>query len=467
MTALTSHPLFWIIAAPAGAILVIWLAAGAIAAIPKALDWLRNARRRLGMESLPLLVFFFVAVMWSGLALTLFMGLGMLVLCVLWQVVPNMGDKAVLWEFRFKLAQLAVLTTVLGAVIALPITLTKLRLAREAGETAKDSLFNDKITEAAADLYAQRQVTKRNKKEGHYQYWEDDIVRRNAAIDRLFGLAEERPSEARRVSRMLSTYLRQLSRDFPPRHFSEDDFKPKADNEVIAPVRADMNEAVKTIGKLAGIKGVHPEELQIDLRGSNLQGVDLRECKFVGANFSGAFLQGADLWKSELIGCMFLGSELQGTRFGRSKILGTRFSHSNLSHASLDYSDFEQVSFADAVLTGANFQGSFFQNTEIFESGWDIKAKVMVTHGDKNKGPYFNGCAFKDMRIPSFISGSWGELVFADGSVDLGPLVQRSGAAGVESSAKRQKHWPEARLSSTEFEDQHSKWLRSRRGSNS
>jgi hypothetical protein len=317
--------LFWIIAASAGAILVIWLADGAIAAIPKALDWLRNARRRLGMESLPLLVFFFVAVMWSGLALTLFIGLGMLVLSVLWQLVPNMGDKAVLWEFRFKLAQLAVLTTVLGAVIALPITLTKLRLTREAGETAKDSLFNDKITEAAADLYAQRQVT-RQEGESFVNVWEDDIVRRNAAIDRLFGLVEERPSEANRVSRLLSTYVRELSREHPPLRVPENTspYALKKWALSLPPPRSDMENAVNALGSFTKqISELTSEELSIDLDHCNLQNMNLSDLDFQSASIRFVSASNTSFIATNLNGANLQGSELQVTYFKDASLRGT------------------------------------------------------------------------------------------------------------------------------------------------
>ena len=91
------------------------------------------------------------------------------------------------------------LTAVLGGIIALPLTLIRLNLAQE-------SLFNDKINEATKGLYARRQVTV-GEGENAKDHWQDDIVQRNAAIDRLAGLAKERSSEASRIARQLSVFV--------------------------------------------------------------------------------------------------------------------------------------------------------------------------------------------------------------------------------------------------------------------
>jgi hypothetical protein len=177
----------------------------------------------LGLDRVPPPLVVLAAFVWTVIACLLLMGLVGLVLdiatqAVIPQAAPSDGTatanalRTEQWAFRFRLAQLVALTTVLGAVIALPITLKRLQLAREAADHAEATLFNQKITDAAADLYAQRQVTRWAENNKAENGWEDDIVRRNAAIDRLEGLVAERPEEAERVSRLLSGYVREISR---------------------------------------------------------------------------------------------------------------------------------------------------------------------------------------------------------------------------------------------------------------
>ena len=157
---------------------------------------LEAMQKRLGLEGLNPGAFLILSVFWTLLFLVLFGGLFYLVWLVLWEVPPARGDDSAVWDFRFLLVQITGLTAVLGAVVSLPVTLNRLRLQREANRTADEALFNEKITEAAADLHARRECTTlpygARKQHAPYDVWEDDVVRRNAAINRLEGLVEER-----------------------------------------------------------------------------------------------------------------------------------------------------------------------------------------------------------------------------------------------------------------------------------
>lgn len=155
-------------------------------------------------------LFFLVLLMWTGLFALLF-------LSVLWVIADTAGkgvqETDTNWrDWRFVLTKLVALTGVLGAVVALPFTLIRLALTRAQVETAKDSLVNDKIDVAVSDLYAQRQMTLSPDASGtSFKGWEDDITRRNRAIDRLEGLVGEDRNLSPRVSRMFSVYVRELS----------------------------------------------------------------------------------------------------------------------------------------------------------------------------------------------------------------------------------------------------------------
>ncbi|MHA6323507.1 hypothetical protein [Roseivivax sp. CAU 1753] len=176
----------------------------------------RDWREALGISAVPEVLAIAGAILWGLLTVGLFYGL---IRTLVWLSVPAMRGDAGLEagvDWRFTLITLAGLTATLGAVVALPVTLNRLKLSREQTQTAKESLYNQKITEAAADLYARRQVTLKDE-DGAYKahdVWEDDIVRRSAAIDRLEGLVDELPQNAKRVVRLLCLYVRELSRDY-------------------------------------------------------------------------------------------------------------------------------------------------------------------------------------------------------------------------------------------------------------
>ncbi|WP_306152331.1 hypothetical protein [Roseovarius sp. MMSF_3281] len=218
-----THPMLWIFLGLTALFFVVqWLVSLEIDSPTTPDKRIQEFAEGLGMGRLHPVLFLILALTWGIVAVTLFVGLYML----LWDIIfhkPPEGKEEV-WTWRFALAQLAALTTVLGAVIALPITINRLILTRRQTDTAEETLFNEKINSATTDLAARRQVTTIIGEEPDLQVlteWEDDILVRAAAIDRLEGLAEEREAEAERIMRTLALYVRELSRDYPPEEMPE------------------------------------------------------------------------------------------------------------------------------------------------------------------------------------------------------------------------------------------------------
>ncbi|WP_172295895.1 hypothetical protein [Pseudoruegeria sp. HB172150] len=105
---------------------------------------------------------------------------------------------------------------VLAALLGAPFVVWRSWIAAKQANIAEESLFNDKINAASEDLASRRQVTRvvqsDDGSEAVLTEWEDDLVKRAASIDRLEGLAEERPDSTARIARMLSVYVRELSK---------------------------------------------------------------------------------------------------------------------------------------------------------------------------------------------------------------------------------------------------------------
>ncbi len=340
--------------------------------------WANRLRRRLRLTAFPLWLFSLTVLLWAGIVLTLVAGLYLFLVDVIFETVPLRDDKAGQWEFRFKLGQLAALTTVLGAAIALPITLNRLQIAQ-------DSLFNDKITEAAAGLYAQRQVTQEDAANDRklFNGWEDDITRRNAAIDRLEGLVRENPSEAGRVSRLLSVYVRELSREFPavPVPNTDDPKEIRTWARALEPVRSDMQNAVQVLGRLADIPGVTLEDIAIDLRGANLQGFDLsgdegaqlrfpNQARFERAQMQGATLrwvqmQGADLGEAQMQGANLVGAQLQGANLVGAQLQGVNLRGAQMQEAYLNSAQIQGADLTWAQMQSANLNGAQMQGADL------------------------------------------------------------------------------------------------------
>ncbi|MEP5732381.1 MAG: hypothetical protein ABJL67_23780 [Sulfitobacter sp.] len=174
-----------------------------------------HLRRGLGLGSLPVTLTFLMGLIWLGLFLLILGGLG-------WTLVETIQttNPMIAQEWRFALTKLAALTAVLGAVVALPFSLVRIGLTRIQTQDAQEALFNDKMNAAVADLHAQRQVTTwytdDQKQQRTQNGWQDDITRRNGAIDALRGLAGERAALLPRIDQMLTVYLREMTREFPP-----------------------------------------------------------------------------------------------------------------------------------------------------------------------------------------------------------------------------------------------------------
>lgn len=311
---------------------------------PNAITRLRDA---LGMTPLHPVILLVTVFLWTAIALILVSGLFGLILDLLNDIAPErpipgdteeaqkLKDDAV-WQFRFKLIHLTALTTVLGAVIALPFTLVRLGLTQEQTKTARDALFNEKINAATQGLYARRQVTKRKRKDGFQHIWQDDIVQRAAAIDRLEGLADENRNDVPRIARLLSVYVRELSDEVPaiapPGDATPTELRDWANK--LPKLRSDMEKAAQTLGRLNTLAETPLANGEIDLRGANVQNADLKNLDFGKALLSETQLQGANLGGAEL-----QGATLGGAQFDAS----TSLTDAALRGASVKEVDFTSV----------------------------------------------------------------------------------------------------------------------------
>ncbi len=270
---------------------------------------------------------------------------------------------------------------VVAAFMGAPFVVWRTVVADRQARIADESLFNDKLSAAAEGLGARRQVTERVG-EGERQQvlteWQDDLVARAVAIDRLEGLVHERPAIAPRVARMLSVYVRELSKEHRPRTFPGpvgdwDALKKWAQG--LKPVRSDMERAVQTLGRLKRIPGVDPATVQIDLRGANLQGFDLGHLCFDGTDFREAHMEGVDLHgaslkRADLMGAHLEGAELSFAYMERSVLHRTCFDGATMRAIRLEGADLRNAHLKGAELlsgqlTEANMRGAYLQKADI------------------------------------------------------------------------------------------------------
>lgn len=393
-------------------------------------------QKQMGLERLNGGVFFIAIVMWGVIFGSLLFGL----FAVIWQLVlssqPNPEISKEVWDWRFSLAKLAALTATLGAVVALPFTLVRLGLNRKQTETATEALFNDKIDNAVSDLHAQRQVTKWL--DGIAQNgWEDDVTRRNGAIDRLLGLAMEEREAAPRIARMLSVYVKELTREFPAKTAPETD-----DPEILREwtlklqvARSDMQNAVQVLGRLRTASGLELPNSAIDLTGVNLQGFDLSDLNFEVVSFKNAQLQGADLSETRLKEANFNHSGLQGADFFKAQLQGatlfdTPHQMANFFAAQLKEANLSFVQWRGADLKHAEMQGADLISAQL------LGADLRYAEFDKET----------NLTVALLRGAAVSDLDFTDVSIEPEQLQKMFGDASVilpDGHGPEHENWPE------------------------
>lgn len=335
---------------------------------------LKALRESLGLGKLHPIPFMVLLAFYTILASVLALGLLGMVIEVIAHAIPTRRLPATVWDFRFKLVQITALTTVLGAVIALPLTVIRLRLTQKQTDTATESLFNEKINAATEGLYARRQISEEHGDKGYVDRWQDDIIQRCAAIDRLEGLAQEKSQDVPRIARLLSVYVRELSAEVrpvtAPEKATPDELRKWA--RALPKLRSDMEKATQTLGRLHKY-APDPLNGDIDLRGANLQRADLSGLKFDKAVLYGAQLQGAALGSVQLQGANLLGAQFQG-----ADLFGAQLQGANLSRAQLQGADLIGATMdGDTSLRAASLQGAAVKNVD-----YKDVAQIMALLGD-------------------------------------------------------------------------------------
>ncbi|UWR56073.1 pentapeptide repeat-containing protein [Phaeobacter inhibens] len=434
---------FWAIVALAGFVLAV---AVVYAAMPRTegkhtnpLDRLKDI---LGLAQFGDGLFLLLALMWSGLFLALFTGLLLMLWELIWFAVPqNPSAEA---SARFALLRLAAMTATLGAVVALPFTLIRIRLTREANKTADESLFNDKINAATEDLHAMRQRWDEEQKQN---IWEDDITRRNAAIDRLEGLAKERPDDAApRISRLLSVYVRELSREVPAESRPEDANLAELKTWALCLTvqRSDMEKAVQVLGRMKRINTVKSDVITIDLRNANLQAFDLSNLELSHAHMQGAKLQGAKLTSSIMI--------------------STDLSFASLEAADLDSARMKGANLRAAIAEGARFCGTRLQYADL--SSISMQGAILI--GAQFRRADLTGADMKEANVRGAdLSGSHLSLVdFSQAQIDDDQITRGFGGSGTILTDGRgadspiwPAHWPKVDLWFGGTVEEWKKWL--------
>lgn len=309
---------------------------------------LEKLQAKFGLNAIPSFVFFTATTVWLALLLMLLCGVVLAIADVTRNVLGTRPTSLLVpWGLvdtvRPSILILAGLTATLGAIVALPLTIVRISQNQQQIRNSAELLFNEKLGRALERLGARRQVTIPIQNSGSSETcWEDDVVARATAIDRLAGLAIERPEEVARIASMLTIYVRELSKEYPAQVHERQKYleelatyfkswsslavQGNAEPPTIAklpvpsilatlmrhiewakglhPFRSDVEKAVQTLGAVLKVRGAEtakgPDLSHCNLQGFDMSSAQLAPCRLVSTRLEGANLEFASLLYSDL-----------------------------------------------------------------------------------------------------------------------------------------------------------------------
>ena len=255
--------------------------------------------------------------------------------------------------------------------------------AREQANIALNSLLNDQYQRGAEMLSS------------------DVLTVRLAGIYALQTLAEQHPEGYHlQIIRLFCVFVRRPTKDdvLDRWTYIEGD-------EIPPDIRDDAQAALSAIGH-RGIAG-HQLEIEdgftLDLRGANLRGAHLRQCRLDRADLEWTHLTEADLTHASLAGARLAYADLSGAtlkcadfqgstcrlaKINRAKAYGTNFAGANLDGTIWTRAELENARLSFATLRGADLVGAKIAGVDVsgtlFGQGgrrhesWDPNLGVMV-----------------------------------------------------------------------------------------
>jgi uncharacterized protein YjbI with pentapeptide repeats len=322
----------------------------------------------------------------------------------------------------------------------------------------RESLFNDKLTAASKDLAAWREVTRivgRGRDQRVLTTREPDLVTRATAIDRLYGLIQERPSEASRIAAMLSLYVREHTvqvgdkiPDVPPvpvpTNATSDELRDWARSLQVG--RSDLQKAVQALGRIRDIPKVKLEDNAIDLRHANLQAMDLSYLNFGKGQWQGAQMQGGNLRGSNFAEADMTQVKLQFTKLASTKMQFANLTMAQLNGANLFFAVLENANLTEAKLQGVLALDTQLQNSNLNEAQLHgaFLCSLELTNA-KLIGTDFTGASILATNLlDSRASPRQVNPTFGDASNEFAPWPE---------------HWPEKKLDFLEFDRAWRDWV--------
>lgn len=282
----------------------------------------------------------------------------------------------------------------LVALLGAPFLIWRTVMAQRQVDTAEASLLNDKIRDAAAGLAARREVTTLADDGARaVNAWEDDIVVRVAAIDTLEGLAEETPPEARRIERLLASYVRGT--------FPAQTLEPTEDLQTRKAPRLDLQAAVSALGRVHGdLVERGAVDYRLDLKACDFDEVDFGGGNFFAADLTASRMEAAIFQEANFDGCRFWGCLLNYGAFHGANFTGAKFDRAFLNEPVLPAGGMNEFIMAETV-RGATFIGTDLRAVDYLGEGGKDACTFGTADTRLNDQLALNEPDISDLRLAS------------------------------------------------------------------
>ena len=267
-------------------------------------------------------------------------------LWIAWGWVRNFGDWLRKTPDKYESGSTTVrnLGLILAGLIALPLTLWRIRVAdRQAKaahrqvETSQRSLLNEEYQKGAEMLGS------------------EVLSVRLGGIYALARLARQHPAEYHvQIMRLFCTFVRHPTKDQDEKNSEK---STSLDSETKqAPPRADIQavmEAIKNRGKDAAVALEPTDGFMWNLESTNLNGLRLDNVNLFRAR----------LGKANLVGTVLVGADLSG-----SLLAGADLSNAHLFHANLLGAVLDEANLTNAKIVSTNLKGADLRNSNLCDA---------------------------------------------------------------------------------------------------
>lgn len=281
---------------------------------------LTRLKERFGAHTWPDTLFWGIALLWVALTGLLVLGLLTFILDIITQPTPQDDDGR---TFYTLVTKTAALTAVLGALVAFPFTVLRLKLTADQTKTAEQNHFNDILSKAIANLGAEKTV----KRAGGVEKSVPTLEVRNGGILALERLARENLSFHIEVMEILTAYIR---------HNIQSYVEYKGEQEYPIRPRDDIITALNVISRRSPAQRQTEKDADYVLQlndttfaGLILSGYDFSGINFERTDFSKAQLDGLDLNAANLETCNFSNAGLLRVQWQDAVFNDSRFGSCN------------------------------------------------------------------------------------------------------------------------------------------